>query len=98
MWRDQNSHADPGLIDRHANAGRADAAPVFRPALFRAGAKQETPGAPSYPPRPPEARQMPPVAQSLRRVTHLIAPVPRVPQSCLSESVKGAADIWSRAM
>jgi hypothetical protein len=41
---------------------------------------------------------MPPVVQSLRRVTHLIAPVPRVPQSCLSESAKGAARMWSRAM
>ena len=119
MWRDRGSHADPGVIDRHANAGRAGAAPVFRPALFRAGAVAwaaglgpssgvcgrlrlavhdtafepalrgpwrrwaGNPRQPSYPPRPPEARQMPPVVQSLRRVTHLIAPVPRAAQSCL---------------
>ena len=44
------------------------------------------PQAPSYPPRPPEARQMPPVVQSLRRVTHLIAPVPRAAQSCLQRA------------
>jgi hypothetical protein len=42
---------------------------------------------------------MPPVVQSLRCVMHLIALVPRVPQkSCLSESAKGAARMWSRAM